>query len=676
MSSESEDDCGRRTTDYGLRTIDADHMPAKPDTPTPIAAVNALDAVVEHRGGQRRQSQQDMAAWVAQAIEDEHHLICEAGTGVGKSFGYLVPAIVSQRRIVVATSTKTLQDQIASDLPDVVDVLRKHGHDVTWAVVKGRASYICPAKVAERHPKLLTDNDGNGDLDVIIDWWRSGGDGERDHAPVAVDDRVWPSVSVSGMECPGRRCSYADDCPAMAALREARESQLVICNHHLYGSDVNSDGAILGEHDAVIFDEAHRLEDALCSSVGITLTTGRLAGYARDVTGTLKNLSVSAADRKTHVERLWGAVNAVQTWLNELDEGQLLLPLEGDPANVVHTLQQTVRTIDRVAQNATAEGLIVTGQRERTSNLAGHLQGDLGVLTDPVPGHVCWIEPGPVLRTSPVSVSDTFSSNLAAKRPTILTSATLTVGGSFDAIARQLGYSVPVGDMSDPHADPESLDPLRYMTLSVESPFDYPRQARLYLPGLEEPTADGWGVSVAELAHELVDAAGGRALILCTSNAAVARISARLEGLHHRILTQGAEPRNKLLEQFRNDETSVLVATMGFWEGVDVVGDACQLLIIDRVPFPRPDDPLWSARRQAATDAGFSAFTTVDLPRAANLTAQGAGRLIRSMDDEGLIVLCDRRLQTKSYGPVIVKTLPEMPIITDKGEAIAYVAEL
>jgi ATP-dependent DNA helicase DinG len=642
----------------------------------PIVAVDALDALIEHRGGQHRQSQRDMASWVAQAIEDEHHLICEAGTGVGKSFGYLVPAIVSQQRVVVATSTKTLQDQIAADLPDIVDVLRQGGHDVTWAVVKGRASYLCPAKVAERQPQLLHDTGDADDLDTIIDWWQNGGDGERDHAPVAVSNRAWSAVSVSGMECPGRRCSYADDCPAIGALNEAREARLVICNHHLYGSDINSDGAILDEHDAVIFDEAHRLEDALCSSVGITLTNGRLAGYARDVTGLLKSLGVPAADRKTHVGRLWGAINEVQTWLNQLDTGEVQLPLGGTPADAVRTLQSTVRTVDRLIQKATPDGPIVTGQRERTSNLAGHLQGDLGVLTDPVPGHVCWIEAGPVLRTSPVSVSETFSNNLAAKRPTILTSATLTVAGSFDAIARQFGYSAPVDDMSEPHSDPDDPDPLRYMTLSVDSPFDYPRQARLYLPNLEEPTADGWGNSVAELADELVEAAGGRALILCTSNAAVSRISARLEDGQHRILTQGKQPRNKLLDEFRHDESSVLVATMGFWEGVDIVGDACQLVLIDRVPFPRPDDPLWSARRAAATDAGLSSFATVDLPRAASLTAQGAGRLIRSMDDEGMIVLCDRRLKTKSYGPVIVSTLPEMPIITDQNEAMAYLEGL
>ena len=642
----------------------------------PIVAAAALDAVVEHRGGRRRQGQQDMASWVAQAIEDRHHLICEAGTGVGKSFGYLVPAIVSQRRVVVATSTKTLQDQIAADLPDIVNVLRRHGHDVTWAVVKGRASYLCPAKVAERRTQLLDVTGEDDEVEVIIEWWRSGGDGERDHAPVAVSDRTWSDLSISGMECPGRRCSYARDCPAMAALDEAREARLVICNHHLYGSDINSDGAILGDHDAVIFDEAHRLEDALCSSVGITLTTGRLAGYAHTVTGLLKSLGVPAADRKTHLERLWGAINDVQAWLNGLEHGEVRLPIGGDPAGAVRRLHATVRTIDRLMRNVTVEDPIVIGRRERATNLAGHLQGDLGVLTDPIPGHVCWIEPGPVLRTSPVSVSGSFSNRPAAQRPTILTSATLTVAGSFDAIARQLGYSTAVDDMTEPHTDPDDPDPLRYMTLRVESPFDYESRARLYLPDLDEPSAPAWGESVAELAGELVEAAGGRALILCTSNAAVQRISGRLEGSRHRILTQGVHPRSTLLEEFRRDETSVLVATMGFWEGVDVVGDACRLVLIDRVPFPRPDDPLWAARRTAATEAGLSAFASVDLPRAANLTAQGAGRLIRSMDDEGMIVLCDRRLQTKSYGPAIISTLPEMPIITDRGEAVAYLEGL
>jgi ATP-dependent DNA helicase DinG len=649
-------------------------MPDRSSIPLAITAVNALAAVVEQRGGQHRQGQHDMAAWVAQALEDRHHLICEAGTGVGKSFGYLVPAIVSGRRIVVATSTKTLQDQIAADLPEVVGVLAREGFDASWAVVKGRASYVCPAKLAERHPRLLDAGAAEDDLEAIIDWWLDGGDGERDHAPAAVDDRTWSDISVPGMECPGRRCSYAGECPAIAALDAARDADLVVCNHHLYGTDINADGGMLGDHDAVVFDEAHRLEDALCASVGITLTPGRLAAYGRSASDTMKRLRIPAVERGPLLARLWDAIGDAQTWMSRLPAGTVRLPIEGHDAARVLALQQAAKTIDLAMRGASIDDPVVTGMRERSGNLSGHLQGDLSVLTSSTTDHVCWVEHGPALRTSPVSIAETFAERSIAQRPTILTSATLSVGGSFDAIARRLGYSMQIDDPSAPFE--RSDDPLRYAAVTVESPFDYERQARLYLPDLEEPTAEGWGESVARLAEVLVDAAGGRALILCTSNAAVARIATRLEGGRHRILRQGAMARGVLLSEFRVDETSVLVATMGFWEGVDVAGDACQLVLIDRIPFPRPDDPLWGARRDAAMQDGLPAFSAVDLPRAAMLTAQGAGRLIRSTDDRGLIVLCDRRLRTKSYGRTIIDTLPEMPVITDRSEAVDYLHAL
>jgi ATP-dependent DNA helicase DinG len=321
----------------------------------------------------------------------------------------------------------------------------------------------------------------------------------------------------------------------------------------------------------------------------------------------------------------------------------------------------------------------VIGRKERTLNLAGHLAGDLAVLSQGDTyndEHVCWIEPGPVLRTSPISIAGSFGER-AATVSTILTSATLTVNGSFAALAKALGYSTEVADMSDPNEDEDAL---RYMALRIGSPFDYPSQAALYLPQLPDPNDDGWGDAVADLASELVVRAGGRALILCTSNAAVARIADKISrhqrsshGDGHQILVQGAMARLKLLETFRIDPSSVLVATMGFWEGVDITGDSCQIVILDRIPFPRPDDPLWQARRKAAQDAGFPPFATVDLPRAANLTAQGAGRLIRTDTDRGLIVLCDSRLRTRSYGKTILSTLPEMPVFTAPEEAARYI---
>jgi ATP-dependent DNA helicase DinG len=670
-------------------------MPNQPQEPppAPVVAIDILDQVVRATGGENRPGQEDMAAWVAQAISDGHHLICEAGTGIGKSFGYLVPAITSGKRVVIATSTKTLQDQIAGDLPRILEVTRSAGHDPKTAIIKGRASYVCPAKTADRSDQLTlagtAEADGDDQIGALIRWWSDGGDGQRDHAPVEVTDAQWGTISTSGIECPSARCSYKDDCPAMDALKDARHADIVVCNHHLYGADISSEGSVLGHHDAAIFDEAHRLEDALCSSVGIMLTPRRTAIYISQASALLKRLDMKAALRRQLVADLWKHAKEFEGWM-AAREGNVELPLAGAGHLAARNLSDAVKAVnDGIAEIVNQPGATfertVSGNKERTLNLAGHLAGDLAVLTrddGSSDGHVCWIEPGPVLRTSPVSISGSFSER-AATVATICTSATLTVDGSFAALAKTLGYSTEIADMSDPHDDEANVDSLRFMSLRVGSPFDYANQAALFLPQLPDPNDQSWGEAVAGLARDLVAHSGGRALILCTSNAAVTRISDTIrghqqssEGGGHQILIQGEMPRQKLLDTFRTDATSVLVATMGFWEGVDITGDACQIVIIDRIPFPRPDDPLWQARRKAAADVGLHPFTTVDLPRAANLTAQGAGRLIRTPTDEGLIVLCDSRLRTRQYGRSIINTLPEMPILTTVAEATDYLDRL
>ncbi|MCL1587545.1 MAG: ATP-dependent DNA helicase [Actinomycetia bacterium] len=656
-------------------------------------AVDVLDDVLDATGGQHRPGQVDMAAWVAQAISDGHHLLCEAGTGIGKSFGYLIPAITSHKRVVIATSTKTLQDQIAADLPRILAVAGVEGHTPRTAIIKGRASYVCPAKAADYDVQLTLGGTSESDIDdrvgVLINWWRDGGDGQRDHAPVEVTNAQWGTISTSGMECPATRCSYKNDCPAMEALDAAREAEIIICNHHLYGADISSEGSVLGAHDAVVFDEAHRLEDALCSSVGITLTPRRVAIFISQANTLLKRIDMDTSQRTSLTSDLWKRAKEFEGWMAS-NIGNVDLPLHGSWYTSARKLSDTVRAVsDAIVEITKQPGatfeLAVIGHGERTLNLAGHLVGDLAVLTSDdgsSNGHVCWIDPGPNLRTSPISISGSFSDR-AATVTTICTSATLTVDGSFEPLTRALGYGVEVSDMSEPYEDEEPSDPLRYMSLRVGSPFDYPSQAGLYLPQLPDPSDPGWGDAVADLTNDLVARAGGRALILCTSNAAVARIADKLSehqqsslGDGHQILVQGAVPRQKLLDTFRTEATSVLVATMGFWEGVDIVGDACQIVILDRIPFPRPDDPLWQARRQAAADDGYPPFFAVDLPRAANLTAQGAGRLIRTHTDRGLIVLCDSRIRTRSYGRTIINTLPEMPILTTIDEAGAYLDQL
>jgi ATP-dependent DNA helicase DinG len=661
--------------------------------PSPVVAVEILDQVVNATGGQHRPGQVDMAAWVAQAISDGHHLLCEAGTGIGKSFGYLIPAITSGKRVVIATSTKTLQDQIADDLPRILDIARAAGYESSTAIIKGRASYVCPAKAADHDAQLTldgtTETADNDPVGAVINWWRDGGDGQRDHAPVEVTNTQWGTISTSGMECPAARCSYSDDCPAMDALEEAREADIIICNHHLYGADISSEGSVLGYHDAAIFDEAHRLEDALCSSVGITLTPRRIAIYISQANALLKRINQEPARRRELTSNLWKHAKEFEGWM-EVSVGPVDLPVAGAGYATVRNLSDSVKSVnDAITEIMNQPGATfeqaVKGHKERTLNLAGHLTGDLAVLTrddGSTSGHVCWIEPGPILRTSPISIAGSFSERAAAVA-TICTSATLTVDGSFAALAKTLGYGAEVAEMTDPAENGDAPDSLRYMPLRVGSPFDYASQAALYLPRLPDPNDSSWGQAVANLIRDLVSHSGGRALILCTSNAAVVRIAVTLtdhqgspDGDGHQILVQGAMVRQKLLDTFRTDPTSVLVATMGFWEGVDITGDACQMVVLDRIPFPRPDDPLWQARRKAAADAGLPPFATVDLPRAANLTAQGAGRLIRTQTDEGLIVLCDSRIRTRSYGRTIINTLPEMPIFTTEIDATRYLRTL
>jgi ATP-dependent DNA helicase DinG len=661
--------------------------------PAPVVAVDVLDRVVDATGGEDRPGQQDMSAWVAQAISDEHHLICEAGTGIGKSFGYLIPAITSGKRVVIATSTKTLQDQIAQDLPRILDVTRGFGHDPATAILKGRASYVCPAKASDRNAQLTlggtTEADDGDPVGTLIKWWREGGDGERDHAPIEVTNAQWGEISTSGIECPAARCSYNSECPAMEALEVAREATIVVCNHHLYGADISSEGSVLGHHDAAIFDEAHRLEDALCSSVGITLTPRRIAIFISQASALLKRLDEKATRRSELTASLWKHAKEFEGWM-AASVGTVELPVPGAGHATARALANAVReSTDAITEITKRPGATfeqtVTGHKERILNLAGHLRGDLTVLTEvgqDNDGHVCWIEPGPVLRTSPISISGSFGERLSGVT-TICTSATLTVDGSFSALANTLGYGIEVSEMSGSADADEQRDQLRYMSLRVGSPFDYASHAALYLPLLPEPNDPSWGEAVASLANDLVAHSGGRALILCTSTAAVTRIADTLsahqqsdEGDGHEILVQGAMPRQRLLDTFRTDPTSVLVATMGFWEGVDIIGDACQIVILDRIPFPRPDDPLWQARRKAAVDAGHHPFATVDLPRAANLTAQGAGRLIRTQTDEGLIVLCDSRIRTRGYGRTIINTLPQMPVLTEREAAFAFLNDL
>ena len=630
-------------------------------------AESLLDEVVAAKGGERRDGQVEMARAVADALDRGEHLLVEAGTGTGKSFGYLVPAIAAGRPVVVATATKSLQDQLAGkDLPEVASALGDRV--VTWAVVKGRGSYLCRSRLDDRLGELgITDQASLFDaatlpeeLGRVVAWSEETTTGDRDEAPFPVED--WGAYTVGGMECPGRdQCPRGEDCFAFAALDRAADADVVVVNHHLYAAHLSTEGTLLPPHEALVVDEAHRLEDTMAAALGIDLAGWRVMQLTRAMGGIEAAVDGAPALRRRlaalarDLDR--GLASSPVGRFDDLTALPVAEPIEG-LATAVGELAAKLRALrsDRPG---------VVGSRARSLRLAGHLVGDLAALADPPEDVVAWIEGGrrPALRAALVDVAALLRDRLYGEVTVVGTSATLSLGGSLVPTARALG----LGDADHP---------VRLERLS--SPFDYARQTRLFVDGsLPDPRTDAWAEAVGDTTLQLVEAAGGRALVLCTSRRMVDRLSERLIGLgEHRILVQGELGAQALAREFAADETSVLVATMGFWEGLDVPGRSLQLVVIDRLPFPRPDDPLWAARREAAERAGRSAFVDVDLPRAATLLAQGAGRLIRTGTDHGVVAILDPRIVRARYGRSVLAGLPPMPVVGDLSEAQAFLAAI
>jgi len=616
-------------------------------------------------GGHRRAGQVEMARAVAEAIDAGTHLVCEAGPGTGKSFGYLIPAILSGKKVIVATATKSLQDQLATkDLPFLADSL---GIEFTWAVVKGRQNYLCKSKLAERleaegvFSRQFTleglSYDIPEELRLIAEWADVHPTGDRDDLPDQLPEGLWESVSVVGMECPGREdCPHGEECFAMAALDAAADANLVVVNHHLYGNDLAlGGGVVLPEHDVLIVDEAHRLEDTMASALGIELAEGRFWQVQRSAGVYLRGQNVGNADDV--LGPLSDGTKRVQQSLERADRGRITEPTDLGAAfsSVSSSLGGVTKAIR--SSEPTSPGSL--GARARVLRLSGHLAGDVAMAVDPPDGYVSWIEQEASrvsYRIAPVEVGPLLAELLLAKLPVVLTSATLSIAGSLEPYARRLGFS----------------DTKRYRALRVASPFDYQAQGLVYAAArLPEPRSPEYQARAVEEIEVLVTASGGRALILTTSYRMLNAIKDQLD-VPFTVLTQGDMPKRRLIEQFEEDETSVLLATMGFWEGLDVPGRALELVIIDKLPFPRPDEPLWQARREAAEASGRSAFMSVDLPRAAMLLAQGAGRLIRTTEDRGVVAILDSRLYKRRYGRVVLQTLPPMPKTTSRSVAEAF----
>jgi ATP-dependent DNA helicase DinG len=639
----------------------------------------ALDVAVDAIGGAPRAGQIEMAEAVANALTDRHHLMVQAGTGTGKSLAYLIPGIVHGRKVLVATATLALQRQLVDrDLPAVVPALEKLlGREVTYAIYKGIGNYVCLQKMNSDD----VDPDGELVMEVsslekdakrLIAWAKTPGvSGDRDDAP-EVDRRVWAANSVSGRECVGADvCAFGSQCFAAKAKGKAQTADVVVTNHTLLAIEIMDLHPILPERDCIILDEAHEFMDRATQAVTDELTSGRV-------------LRAAAMARKFMPGKLADAFHKAANDFHEsmVDYGESVrgeLGSQGRLEQIPQSLESPIRKVKESAQAITqylsADDEIidtdVMAERARVKGAVNEVSTTAATLLKLGDGLVLWYEPTfSTLHLAPLSVSDVLRENMLKQTPVIATSATLTVGNSFNSLAKSIGFIV--GEDLNAEVSEGELDPGNLQMLDVGSPFDFANQGVLYMPKhLPEPGRDGPSIEVLTELGELIDAAGGRTLALFSSwrgvEAADAHLRKVLAELPIKIITQKrGDAVGPLVARFAKDETSVLLGTMSLWQGVDVPGNSCILVAIDRIPFPRPDEPVMSARASQADAAGGSGFMQVSLPRAALLLAQGTGRLIRSVDDRGVVAILDSRIVTKRYGSVLLNSMPPLWRTSDK----------
>jgi ATP-dependent DNA helicase DinG len=634
------------------------------------AAFDALPGLTE-RAAQRR-----MAAAVADALKDQTPLLVHAPTGVGKSLGYLVPIVAAGRRAIVATATKALQSQLVErDLPRLADAF-----GTTSALAMGRANYACFARMEALvgATQLAATATEEAALEVAV-WAADSATGSRLDAPPGVRDDVWDLISTSGEDCPGQKgCAFHQRCFAERAREQARDVDVVVTNHHLLLLELelramsDAPGVMLPEVDVIVVDEAHRLADHAADLYGVTVTAARMgrAGAAADAA------AKAAGMRSDWSRRLRGRFQELAADLYPgpvLPGGRAhatlvaaLTPL----ANDLQTMQAALKDLGDPDDEATA--LLAARRRLRA------LARDLGRLLDtparpggdgpgsarpaaPASDLAVWVEEGRggarVVRSALVEPGPVLDGMLWSRVPaTVACSATLAVAGSLAVAARTLGVADPA-------------------TVVAASPFDFRRNALLYVPrAVPQPSSDGFQAAAERELVSLVDASQGRALVLCTSWRAVESFAAALAHLPYELLVQGDDVPARLAARFRDEVASVLVATRTFFEGFDVPGESLSLLVLDRLPFPRPDDPLLAERGRRVEAAGASRFAEVWLPAAAVSLQQALGRLVRSETDRGVMAVLDRRLADAGYRAGLLASLPPARLTRSMDDVRAFFA--
>jgi ATP-dependent DNA helicase DinG len=685
----------------GLDDLDVFGSPGGSEADARLAGddgVRGLDKITaQMSGGEHRPEQQEMCRAVAEAIVTRTHLVVQAGTGTGKSLAYLVPAALSGKKVVIATATKALQDQLAEkDLPQVDEGLGLPA-PLDFAVLKGRSNYVCRQRVAEvgsggiqaelgdqgagraDEPAVASAEEAESsgasadappegiveEVRQLVAWSQKSQTGDRADLSFEPSDRAWNMVSVGPRECPGAyNCPSGGSCFAEAARERASVADVVVVNTHLYGAHLASGSVVLPEHDVVIFDEAHELEEVMTSSLGVEVTPGRFRSLVTSGRSLIEQKDADLLDSLGSLGDQLGTLLADRVGTRVLhDEARPpvddseLAALIGRAAEVSRRVTDAMRRGGAQRSFLPEAGAADTdpdraSRKTRTLQAAVHLTEDLHRFETRGDGEVAWIDGtrrNVRLRLSPIDVGPVLATMLWGEVTSVLTSATIP-----PRIVERVG-----------------LQAFPTEELNVGSPFDYRSHALLYVARhLPDRRAAGAEEALHEELSQLLEAAGGRTLALFTSKRATEAAAAALTPeLPYTLLLQGDLPKNLLLEKFASEETSCLFATMGFWQGVDIPGRALSLVTIDKLPFPRPDDPLLQARRDRA---GGGAFSLVDLPRAATLLAQGSGRLIRNAEDRGVVAVLDPRLATASYRGVLLATLPPMRRSVDIAEVESF----
>ncbi len=658
-------------------------MPELPPVPTLLATA------VEALGGKARKGQQTMAAAVAHSIDTKEHLAVQAGTGTGKSLAYLVPslrhAVETGRTVVVSTATIALQRQLVDrDLPRLSEALSEPlGRRAQFAILKGRNNYLCLNKINSVIPDEPAESELfdafaisrlGREVQRLNEWASDTETGDRDELVPGVTDRAWRQVSVSSRECLGKtRCPFGTDCFAERARAESGQADVVVTNHALLAIDAISGIQVLPEHDVVVIDEAHELVDRVTGVATAELSTAAISAAAKRC--------AKLVDEQ-EVDRLEGAAEAWHELLDELPPGRWdeLPPGAGPVLALIRDAAWNVRTA-LAPQGSTAPQSDPEAAAARNMALAAVEEvHDAAVRTlttfeesDPAARRdVIWLSSEDVrgiarrsVHMAPLSVGGLLRSRLFGTATVVLTSATLQVGGSFDGLAVTWGLPSQSGNRVDPALAngaeaPSDSAAIRWNSLDVGSPFDHAKSGILYVAKhLPTPGRDGLAPAYLDEIERLINAAGGRTLGLFSSmRAAKAATEILRERLDTPVLCQGDDSTGTLVKRFAEDPATSLFGTLSLWQGVDVPGPSLSLVILDRIPFPRPDDPLLVARQKAVESRGGNGFMTIAANHAALLLAQGTGRLLRSVDDRGVVAILDPRLVTARYGSYLRASLP------------------